>query len=158
MWAWNTSLEKRGERTLIIVRRTLTEPKTALAGVMLDTSFARFTASMATFNDERASSRRFSMVESRGNCKKQCCRQAAGNGPDPDVDGRPSCHGAPRAKSIHGSCINASGLQGRSVLYKFLHVIDSGQPLKDISLNTRPLPKTSRYRVRCPSTGGHRQS
>jgi len=32
----------------------LTEQKTALAGVMLETSFARFVASIATFNDERA--------------------------------------------------------------------------------------------------------
>ena len=42
----------RRERTLIIVRRTLTELKTALAGVMLEISFARFVASMATFSEE----------------------------------------------------------------------------------------------------------
>ena len=81
MWAWSVSSEKSGERTLIIVRRTLTEPKTALAGVMLATSFARFKVSMATFNDERTSSRRFScresanMVESRDGCERRCYRQ-----------------------------------------------------------------------------------
>ena len=37
---------------MIIVRITLTEPKTALAGVMLEASFARFKASMAVFNTE----------------------------------------------------------------------------------------------------------
>ena len=57
---------------MIIVKRTLTEPKTALAGVMLETSFARFMASMATFNEETAPPLRFcllelaSMVETRG--------------------------------------------------------------------------------------------
>jgi hypothetical protein len=39
-----------------MVRTTLTEPKTALAGVMLVISFAIFIAPMATFNDERESS------------------------------------------------------------------------------------------------------
>jgi len=37
---------------LIIVRRILAEPKTALAGVTLESSFARFKPSMATFKDE----------------------------------------------------------------------------------------------------------
>ena len=37
---------------MIIVRIALTEPKTALAGVILESSFARFKASMATFNAE----------------------------------------------------------------------------------------------------------
>jgi hypothetical protein len=45
--------------TLIAVRRTLAEPKTALAGVMLEISFARFRASMAMFNIEREPSRPF---------------------------------------------------------------------------------------------------
>ena len=68
MLAYNAS-SKRRRHTLIIVRRMLTEPKTALAGVMLDSSFARFIASMAAFNKERALSWRFvrwdfaSMVE-----------------------------------------------------------------------------------------------
>ena len=37
---------------MIIVRITLTVAKTALAGAMLDTSFARFKASMVTSNAE----------------------------------------------------------------------------------------------------------
>jgi hypothetical protein len=45
--------------TLIIVRITLKEPKTGLAGVILQNSFARFDASMAAFSEERTISRRF---------------------------------------------------------------------------------------------------
>jgi hypothetical protein len=41
------------------VRITLKEPKIGLAGVILQNSFARFDASMATFSEERAKSRRF---------------------------------------------------------------------------------------------------
>ena len=44
---------ERVERTLIMARRTLTEPKAAFAGVIPDISFARFRASMATLNAER---------------------------------------------------------------------------------------------------------
>jgi len=45
--------QSRGRKpTLIIVRTTLTEPKTGLAGVMLENSFAMFIASMATFKVE----------------------------------------------------------------------------------------------------------
>ena len=40
-------------------RRTLTEPKTAFAGVTLEISFARFRVSMATFKAERTPSRPF---------------------------------------------------------------------------------------------------
>ena len=47
------------KRTLIIVRRKLTEPKTAFAGVILEISFARFMVSMATFNEERVPPRPF---------------------------------------------------------------------------------------------------
>jgi len=43
--------------TLIIARITLTEPKTAFAGVILESSFARFKASMAASNTEIAPSR-----------------------------------------------------------------------------------------------------
>jgi len=66
---------EKGERTLTMVRTTLTEPKTALAGVMLEISFARFMASMAAFNGEIAPSRRsgrldvVAMVEARGSCE-----------------------------------------------------------------------------------------
>ena len=42
------------ERTLIVVRRTLTGPKTGAAGVVLEASFARSTVLMAAFNKERA--------------------------------------------------------------------------------------------------------
>jgi hypothetical protein len=62
----------RRKRTLIIVSRTLTEPKTALAGVMLDISFARFKVSIVTFSVERAPFRPFgrwefaAIVEDRG--------------------------------------------------------------------------------------------
>ena len=61
--------------TLIIVRRMLTEPKTALAGVMLETSFARFMASTAAFSKGMALSWRFvrwglvTMVETGGSCE-----------------------------------------------------------------------------------------
>ena len=47
------------KRTRIIARITLTEPKTALAGVILEASLARFKASMVMFSDERMLSRRF---------------------------------------------------------------------------------------------------
>lgn len=62
--------------TLIIVKRRLTEPKTALAGVMLETSFARFMVSMAVFSEEIAPSRGLgclelvSMVETGGRHEK----------------------------------------------------------------------------------------
>jgi len=64
--------ETRRKLTLIIVRIMLTEPKTALAGVILASSFAKFKASMAAFNAEIAPSRPFGrwdsafMVETRG--------------------------------------------------------------------------------------------
>ena len=41
------------------MRRAPTEPKTAFAGVMLETSFARLMASMATLSEERTPSRPF---------------------------------------------------------------------------------------------------
>lgn len=47
-------ISQRGwKHTLIIAKRAQTEPKTALAGVMLATSFARLRASIDTFNTER---------------------------------------------------------------------------------------------------------
>ena len=85
----------RGKRTLIIVSRTLTDPKTAFAGVTLDTSFARFIASIAVFNAERAPSRRFgwrefeSMAETRRCCVKAVWWQAVRKDPNPDKDERP---------------------------------------------------------------------
>ena len=38
-----------------MVRRMVTEPKIAFAGAMLETSFARFSPSIAAFSDERTS-------------------------------------------------------------------------------------------------------
>jgi len=49
----------RSKPTLITARVALTDSKAAVAGVMLEFSFAKFTILMATFNDERAASRRF---------------------------------------------------------------------------------------------------
>ena len=70
----SAACEQRSRRrsTLIMARRMLAEPKTALAGVILATSFARFKASMAVFNAETVPSRSSgcwvlcSMVETRG--------------------------------------------------------------------------------------------
>ena len=59
-----SSLQNRKKRTLIIVRRALTVPNAALAGAMSTMSFARFMASMAIFNEERAPSRPFGCCES----------------------------------------------------------------------------------------------
>ena len=50
---------KEKEQTLIMTRRVLTEANTALAGVILDTSFAIFKASMATVSMATTLSRRF---------------------------------------------------------------------------------------------------
>jgi hypothetical protein len=66
----------RKERTLIVVRMTAAEPKTALAGVMLEISFARVKASMNTFKVVTAPSRSFgcwgfvAIVEAGGGCEK----------------------------------------------------------------------------------------
>jgi hypothetical protein len=62
MSASNRSTFNKGNvesSSLIIVRITLKEPKTGLAGVMLQNSFAKFDASMATSSEERTTSRRF---------------------------------------------------------------------------------------------------
>ena len=74
---------------MIIVRRTLTEPNTAFAGVALEISFARFMASMAAFSKERASSRRFSrlelsasMVEGLGSYERTVRRTACAERPE----------------------------------------------------------------------------
>ena len=62
--------------TLTIVSRTLTDPKTAFAGVMLEVSFARFRDLMATANAEGTPSRPFgrwelvAIVDNRGDCEK----------------------------------------------------------------------------------------
>jgi hypothetical protein len=53
--------DKKG-RTLIMVKRTLTKPKAALAGGMPEISFAKFAASIATFSFERIAFRLFSRL------------------------------------------------------------------------------------------------
>ena len=68
--------------TRIMVRRIATEPKTALAGVMLEISLARFRPSMAMFSEERTPSCPFgcwdlsAMVETQYGCGK--VRRCAG--------------------------------------------------------------------------------
>jgi len=60
---------------------TLTVPNAALAGVMLNTSFAIFMASIAAFNKDSVVSGRFgrcdvvAMVETRGTCGKTAWRK-----------------------------------------------------------------------------------
>ena len=81
---------------MIIVRRTLTGPNTALAGVALEISFARFMASMAAFSKEKALSWRFchlelfaSMVEGRGSYKKTTRRAGSAKKMQTSPDERP---------------------------------------------------------------------
>lgn len=68
-------MQKRRKPTRIMVRRTPTEPKTALAGVRLEISFARFTPSMAALSEERTLFCAFgvwdisAMVEAQGSCE-----------------------------------------------------------------------------------------
>ena len=65
-----------GKLTLIIPKRKLTDPKTALAGVMLEISFPRSKVAMATVNNETARSPPFvgwhleAIVEPRGSREK----------------------------------------------------------------------------------------
>jgi len=67
-------------------------PKTAFAGVMLDTSFARFMASIATFNEEGRPPRSFgrwdllSMNQSKGTTRIRCKVEVTSKGADADRD------------------------------------------------------------------------
>jgi len=76
-------------RTLIIVRRTLTVPKTTGAGVMLVASLKTFKASMAALSDEMVTSRRFcrrdfvAMVGGGGSCVRKVWRTGRTGGPEP---------------------------------------------------------------------------
>ena len=78
--------------TLIIPRRKLTEPKTALAGAIVATSFVRFKASMAAFNTEIEPSRSLGcldpafMVETRGSCERAVRRRGYEGGCEPYRD------------------------------------------------------------------------
>ena len=93
--------EERTSRTLIMVRRMVTVPKTALAGVMLEISFARFRASMAILSEERTASRPFgrwdlvAIVGTRDSWEKAVGAQAGRKSPDPAVSTRP-----PRRSSV----------------------------------------------------------
>ena len=72
-----------------MVRRTLTEPKTTVAGVMLESSFAKFRPSMATLSEEKTPSRPFGrwdlsvMVETQGSCEKAVRRGGSEGEPEP---------------------------------------------------------------------------
>ena len=75
--------------TLIIVRRMATEPKTALAGVMFESSLARFRPSIAIFSEERTPSRPFGrwdlsvMVETQGSCEEAVRCEGCEGEPEP---------------------------------------------------------------------------
>ena len=82
----------------MVVRRALAEPNAALAGVILEVSFARLRAPMAVFNEDRAPSCPFdrldlsAIVEIRVSCKEvQAVRK------NRNKDGRPYCHHLPHA-------------------------------------------------------------
>jgi len=78
-----------GKPTLIIVRITLTELKRALAGAILESSFARFEVSMAAFNADIAPSRPLgrwgstSMDKIRGGRERIVQRGGCGEGLGP---------------------------------------------------------------------------
>ena len=71
------------------MRRMLTEPKTALAGVKLEASFATFRVSMSTFSAERTRSRAFgrwelvAMIETQGSREKAVWRAGCEERPGP---------------------------------------------------------------------------
>jgi hypothetical protein len=74
-----------------MVRRTPTEPNAATAGVILDSSFARFRPSMATFNEERTWSRPgdlSAMVETGVAARKRCGVKVMRKNLNLDRDGR----------------------------------------------------------------------
>ena len=75
-------------------RRALVDPKTVLAGEMLDASFARVRSSMASFNFDKASLRPFgrwdfgSIVETCGSCKEMVWAMVVREKPNSNPDGR----------------------------------------------------------------------
>ena len=94
---------------------TLTAPKAALAGVMPNTSFKIFMASIAAFNEERVASGRFGrcdfvlMVKTRDDWEKRRSAQAVGDLNPINLDERPCCRTfAPEAPHRNG----AKGLKG----------------------------------------------
>jgi len=78
------------------MRRILAEPKTALAGVTPESSFARFKPSMAIFKDEMVASLPFGrwdsvcMVGIQGGRRKRVGTRAVKKGANPDGNRRPS--------------------------------------------------------------------
>ena len=66
----------RNEPTLMVVSRTVVEPNAVFAGMMLEASFARLRALIATFSEESVPSRpsgrwdSVAMVENQGGCEK----------------------------------------------------------------------------------------
>ena len=84
------------KHTLIMINTRLTEPKTALAGVTLDISFARSIAPMDTFNVERRPRRPLgrcevvAIVETGGKCGKRRGTQAVMMEPGPGAGERRS--------------------------------------------------------------------
>lgn len=79
----------RKKPTLIIERRATTQPKAALACVILEASFARSTASIASFNEKRVPFRPFgrrgsvAMVEMQGRRKKMAWHTGYKDKPEP---------------------------------------------------------------------------
>ena len=94
---WDRSTKTRRKLTLINARITLTEAKRPLAGVILETSFARFKASMPAFKAEIAPSRPLGcwdstfMIEIRGSHER-----AVLEGFEPE---RQTCRDTPRARA-----------------------------------------------------------
>ena len=73
-----------------MARRILAEPKTALAGVILETSFVRFKASMTALNAEAVPPHSLdcwvlrSMAETRGGCERIVGVEAVREATSPD--------------------------------------------------------------------------
>ena len=97
---------EEGKHTLIIVRRKLTVPKTAGAGVMVVASFMIFMASMAVLSDEKVTSRRFccwdfvAMVGAGGSRERKVWRNR---------DGRPSSTPRVNGLSDEEDSVNSTG-------------------------------------------------
>jgi len=95
-------LQKGRKRTLIVVRRVLTEPKTVLAGVMLEVFSASFEDSMAAFSAEMLPSRPVgfrSSVSIAAAAREPYGLKAARkeSGPESNRDERRFWHDTPRA-------------------------------------------------------------
>lgn len=71
---------------MIIVRRELPEPKMALGGAMLMTSFTRFITSMATFDTEMVPFRPFGRWGVATIVETRVLHEAARMGQSPDGD------------------------------------------------------------------------